>query len=208
MIYKKLHLVLIGILLSLAGYAQEKTMNSVRVSGIVVDADDHEAVPYVNISVLGTMYGSAADNNGYFSLFMNPGDTLLFSSVGYRDAVFIMPYELTSDQYSLVQLMRKETVQLEELVVFPWPTVEQLEEAFLELDPESEVDQLITEVQRNLETMVDKSLRSEYYYDQMRYNKLYELHGKVPPNNFLNPFQWAEFLRDVRNGTLIDENED
>lgn len=181
-------------------YGQEENLNGVRISGVVVDADDHRSVPYVNISISGTMYGSAADNNGYFSLFINPGDTLLFSAIGYRKSTFIMPFEVNTDQYSLVQLMRKETVLLNEVVVFPWPTIEVFEKTFLEAEPERGMEDIIREVKRDLKKTVNKNERNKYYYDQMRYNKLYELHGDLPPNNFLNPFRWANFIRDLTEG--------
>jgi hypothetical protein len=181
-------------------YGQEEKLNGVRISGVVVDADDHEPVPYVNINISGTMYGAAADNNGYFSLFINPGDTLLFSAIGYRKSTFIMPFEVTTDNYSLVQLMRQETVLLNEVVVFPWPTIESLEQAFLEAEPEQGMEDIIREVKKDLKETVNESERNEYYYDQMRYNKLYELHGDIPPNNFLNPSRWANFIRDLKKG--------
>jgi hypothetical protein len=34
------------------------------------------------------------------------------------------------------------------------------------------------------------------YYDQWRYARLYEMTGIVPPNNFLNPMTWSNFIRD------------
>lgn len=199
-----IHFLLIGVALmaTLSARAQNKnkSVNSVRVTGVVLDADDHKAIPYVNIRIAGTMYGTAADNNGYFSIFINSGDTLRFSSIGYQEAVFIMPYKLSSNQYSLMQLMRKETVMLSEVVVFPWPSIESFEEAFLDVKPHRNMDDLVFEVQRDIKKTVNKNEQYEYYYDQMRYNKLYELHGEIPPNNFLNPIRWANFIRDIDSG--------
>ena len=75
-----LMLFLFILLAGVSGYGQKKAPNPVRVSGVVLDADDREQISYVSIRIAGTMYGTAADNNGYFSIFINPGDTLLFSS--------------------------------------------------------------------------------------------------------------------------------
>lgn len=178
----------------------------VRLTGIVADADTGEAIPYVNIRIAGTQYGTSADNAGYFSMFMSPGDTLLFSSIGYRDAAFIMPYNLESDTYSLVQLMRKQTVMLEEVVVFPWPTIESFKAAFMEVDvtPDT-MEELIREVRIDYSQLADEATKSEYYYDQMRYQRLYELHNRVPPNNFLNPMRWSNFIRDLKKKDNEDE---
>lgn len=188
--------------------AQNKTGNPVRVSGVVLDADDRKEIPYTSVRISGTMYGTAADNNGYFSLFINAGDTLKFSSIGFNDAVFIMPYNLKSEQYSLVQLMRKETMMLNEVIVFPWPDLKNFEKAFLDAKTKRNMDDLVFEVQRDLRETVDDNEKYEYYYDQMRYNKLYELHGMIPPNNFLNPIRWSNFLQDVKEGKVDNKKKD
>ena len=182
--------------------AQQIGIDPVRVVGVMVDADDRKELPYVNIRVKGTQYGTSSDNNGYFSIFINPGDTLAFSSVGYKEAVFVMPFDSKGSQYSLIQLMRKETVLLEEVLVFPWPTMDNFKKAFLDIKPKRNMDDLVFEVQRDIKETVKEERLYEYYYDQMRYNRLYELHREVPPNNFLNPIRWSNFMRDIKEGKL------
>ena len=182
--------------------AQQIGIDPVRVVGVMVDADDRKELPYVNIRVKGTQYGTSSDNNGYFSIFINPGDTLAFSSVGYKEAVFVMPFDSKGSQYSLIQLMRKETVLLEEVLVFPWPTMDNFKKAFLDIKPKRNMDDLVVEVQRDIKETVKEERLYEYYYDQMRYNRLYELHREVPPNNFLNPIRWSNFMRDIKEGKL------
>lgn len=186
---------------------QKTPSKAVRVVGVVVDADDHVAVPYVNIAIAGTHYGTSADASGYFSIFINPGDTLLFSSIGYRNAAFVMPFNLGGDEYSLLQLMRKETVMLSEVVVFPWPSLKTFEEAFLDTKPQRDMSDLVLEVQRDIKQTVDENEQYEYYYEQMRYNRLYELHGEIPPNNFLNPIRWSNFIKDVREGKIKNKKD-
>lgn len=178
--------------------AQQVETETVRLSGILLDADNRQEVPYASVRIAGTQYGTSSDNSGYFSIFISPGDTLLFSSIGYRDAAFIMPYTVTSETYSLVQLMRKETILLEEVVIFPWPTLKNFEQAFLDTQPkENPKESLIKEVKLGLNETLEKSEKSEYYHDQMRYQHLYEITGQIPPNNFLNPMRWSNFIKDM-----------
>lgn len=173
--------------------------DAVRLTGIVLDAESRNEVPYVSIRIAGTQYGTSSDNTGYFSIFINPGDTLLFSSIGYQDAAFIMPYTVNAKTYSLVQVMRKESMLLEEVVVFPWPTLKNFERAFLDTKPkENPTESLIKEVKLSIDGTLDKSEQSEYYHEQMRYQHLYEITGQIPPNNFLNPMRWSNFIRDIR----------
>ena len=201
---KKIALLVFGSWWVLMGsvQAQKIGIDPVRVVGVMVDADDRKELPYVNIRVKGTQYGTSSDNNGYFSIFINPGDTLAFSSVGYKEAVFVMPFDSKGSQYSLIQLMRKETVLLEEVLVFPWPTMDNFKKAFLDIKPKRNMDDLVFEVQRDIKETVKEERLYEYYYDQMRYNRLYELHREVPPNNFLNPIRWSNFMRDIKEGKL------
>ncbi len=201
---KKIALLVFGSWWVLMGpvQAQKIGIDPVRVVGVMVDADDRKELPYVNIRVKGTQYGTPSDNNGYFSIFINPGDTLAFSSVGYKEAVFVMPFDSKGSQYSLIQLMRKETVLLEEVLVFPWPTMDNFKKAFLDIKPKRNMDDLVFEVQRDIKETVKEERLYEYYYDQMRYNRLYELHREVPPNNFLNPIRWSNFMRDIKEGKL------
>jgi len=207
-INKRLYVMAFFMVLSLSVVAQVKT-EAVRLSGIVLDADTRMEVPYASIQISGTQYGTSSDNSGYFSLFMNPGDTLVFSSIGYQDAAFVMPFQLGSNSYSLIQLMKKDTLLLEEVVVFPWPTLENFEKAFLDTQPKhSEMEHVVEEVKRDLSNQVDATRKTDYYYEQMRYQKLYELQGTVPPNNFLNPMRWSNFIRDVKSGRLKQNEEE
>ncbi|MBL3656624.1 carboxypeptidase-like regulatory domain-containing protein [Fulvivirga sediminis] len=204
---RKAGLIFAILLISSAVMAQ-KTANSVRVVGMVLHADNRESLPYVSVQIKGTMYGTSTDNSGYFTVFINPGDTLNFSSIGYNQGVFIMPFELHSDHYSLVQLMRKETVLLNEVVVFPWPSVDSFEKAFLDTKPKKGMEDLVHEVKRDINKTVDENTKSDYYYDQMRYNRLYELTGQMPPNNFLNPMRWSNFFRDLKEDEISNKRTD
>ncbi len=171
--------------------------NPILLTGVVMDADQQKALPYVNIQLGQTVYGTASDSNGYFSIFINPGDTLRFTSVGYKPAYFIMPFEVSNKRYSLIQLMRQEAILLPEVVVFPWPTMDHFKDAFLDVKlPVTEQD-VVREFQREVQQDVKANELNEYQADQMRYQRLYELNQIFPPNNFLNPMRWSNFVKDV-----------
>ena len=184
----------------------KKPEKSYLLTGVVMDLEERSAMPYVNVRIKNTgYYGTATDIHGYFSLFVNPGDTLEFSYVGYEDATFIMPFELDEEQYTLLQLMHKDTLLLEEVVVFPWPEYHHFTDAFLdELPPEDYMD-LVKEVNRDLDENLNDVEKSQYYYKQQRYQRLFRMHRIFPPYNFLNPERWADFIRDI---STEDEGED
>jgi len=177
--------------------AQRQARNPILLTGVVMEADQQKPLPYVNIQLNNTIYGTASDSNGYFSIFVNPGDTLHFSSIGYREATFVMPFNVTNSRYSLIQLLRQETILLNEVVVFPWPTIDQFKEAFLDADLPPNQDDLVREVKGDIREDVEKFELGEYEADQMRYQRLYELNEIFPPNNFLSPMRWSDFIRSV-----------
>lgn len=171
--------------------------NGVLLTGMVLDADTRNPMPYVNIQVKNTAYGTASDVNGYFSLFISPGDTLLFSYIGYADARFVMPPVLTKNNYSLIQLMRQSSVVLSEVVIFPWPELENFKQAFLDVEPPRNMDDMVREVQLGIMEENQEHNLGEYEADQRRYQRLYELNHIFPPNNFLNPMRWNQFIRSL-----------
>ncbi|MDR2907919.1 MAG: carboxypeptidase-like regulatory domain-containing protein, partial [Bacteroidales bacterium] len=86
MVYCAIKRLVIFFILLMAGYAavsqlSEDSRKVVQISGIVLNNTDLEPIPYVNVSVKGTLRGTSADIHGFFSLVTYAGDLLMFSSV-------------------------------------------------------------------------------------------------------------------------------
>lgn len=175
----------------------------IQISGIVVEADSLIPIPFASVTVKHSGRGGIADEYGHFSLLAKELDTLVFSNVGFRTATFVVPPGLSQRNYGLVQTMVRDTVILEELVIFPWPTPEEFEAAFLSLQPKDNREARTLRAKRNLQQSLDAQMQAEkFYYDQMRYSRLYELTGEAPPNNFLNPITWSNFIKDWKSGAF------
>ena len=188
---------MMGVLLSTQ--AQKLEDNLVRVTGVVIDADDPKEIPYANIRIKGSNFGTVSNSEGNFSILMDLGDTLVFSYVGYRQAAFILPPNLEHTSYALIQLMRRDTIMLEEVVVFPWPEFDDFKQVFMETKTKKNLDDLGFKVKRDFKDWSKEEYEeNKYMYDQYRYNRLYDLHGTIAPNNFLNPLKWSDFVRDIR----------
>ena len=73
---------------SLHAYAQNK------LTGVVIDDNDHKPVPYVSIGVTSTPNGTVSNDVGAFSITLDNkvtnNDTLKFSSIGYRSEAFLI----------------------------------------------------------------------------------------------------------------------
>lgn len=177
----------------------------IQFSGVVVEGDSLRPVPYVSIIVKNTNRGTVSDYFGYFSFVAQSSDTIEFSAIGLRPAKFIIPDTLTTSTYSLIQVLRTDTVYLKETVVYPWPTKEQFKSAFLALQlPEddlarAEKNMVRADMKERMTGMaMDASLN--YKYSTQQYQSRLYYAGQLPPNNLLNPIAWSKFIKAWQNG--------
>lgn len=206
-IYRCLFL-LTGLLLAASAKAQPSVPRGlVQFSGVVVEGDSLKPVPFTAIVIRNSNRGTVSDYYGYFSFVAQKGDTIDFSSIGYKRATFVIPDTLTINKYSLIQVVRPDTILLQETVIYPWPTKEQFREAFLQLElPEDDMDR----ARKNLENaamkdkingvVMDGSMNYRHMMQQQQ-SRLYYA-GQLPPNNLLNPIAWAKFIQAWKNGDL------
>lgn len=213
-----LYILAITFFFPLFASAQKKTVawqdgkhDLVQFSGVVVEGDSLKPIPYTSIIVQNGYRGTVSDYFGYFSFVAQEGDTLEFSAIGFQSAFFIIPDTLTTYKYSLIQVLKMDTISLPTTDVYPWPTKEQFKKAFLALElPEDD----ITRADRNMarsdskERMtgmaMDASLNYKYSMQQYQ-SKLYYA-GQLPPNNLLNPIAWAKFIKAWKNGDFKKKN--
>lgn len=180
--------------------AQDK--KGITITGVLLQADSLLTIPYVAVSVKNNFRGTVSNNLGHFSIVVDKFDTLEFSAIGYKTAHFVVP-DLVDSDYSLIQLLTKETIVLEEVEVVAWPDEASFIRAFHNYQIPRGEDDRIFEMKKELgDVLQDQYEKDKYYYDQMRYSKLYNTTGFTPPNNFLNPISWSNFIRDWRGGAF------
>tara|TARA_B100001142_G_C14292053_1_gene639401 strand:- start:223 stop:843 length:621 start_codon:yes stop_codon:yes gene_type:complete len=184
-------------------YSQDK---SVQLTGIIVSNDSLLTVPFANIFVKYDNIGTISDFYGYFSLVASKGDTIIFSCLGYKKEIFIIP-EFTEEKFiTIVQKLETDTILLDETNVYPWPSRDQFKQAFLTADID---DDAIERAKRNIDNaFVDimiadmpndgkESFRS--FMDDM-YQQQYIMMGNPTIIPILNPFAWAAFIKAWQDG--------
>jgi len=200
-------LVLFG--LALGSSAQDV----VQFSGIVVTGDSLNAVPYTNIIVESTNRGTTSDYFGYFSFVAQELDTIVFSALGFRQSRFIIPDSLEDARYSLIQVLSPDTVQLGEVVVYPWPSREAFKDAFINARPSDDdyvraANNLAPSKMLVMMETMDRDGYSNYKLGQREYaNQLYYA-GQAPPINVLSPIAWAKFINALKTGELKEKKPD
>lgn len=212
------HIIIIGLLLTIFGLnssqAQTTDDDLIQFSGVVVSQDSISPVPFATVMIANTSRGTTTDYYGYFSFVAHKGDTIVFSSVGYKKSNFIVPDSLNGSYYSLIHSMTRDTVQIETIDVFPWPSAEDFKEAFLSLNiPDDDLEiarknlnpELLEERAEampmtgsmNFKWQMQQKSNQLYYAGQSRMNNL---------SNLLNPIAWAKFIEAWKRGDFKRED--
>lgn len=204
----------LGLLLSLyaAAFAQTQksqagNSNFIQFSGVVLDQDSLFPIPYVSILVKGTNRGVVTDFYGFFSMVIKPGDELEFYSMSHKRRTYKVDDTLRSKYYYAIQVLTRDTIQLETVEVYPWPTKEEFRRAFLALNlNDTDVDRAGRNLSREelsyLERTQGATASESYKYAmQTYYTKVYTS-GQQPEFTLLNPVKWAEFIEAWRSGKL------
>ncbi len=195
------------LLASLNISAQNNEPELVQFSGMVLDGSDVQLypIPFTNVIVKGKGRGTFTDFRGFFSIVVEKGDVIEFSSVGYKNIEFIIPDTFANDRYSVVQLMTRDVVNLPETVVFPWPSREHFKVEFLAMDVTSEMQERALEnlAKESLDRMrnqvpSDGNEAADFYLRRQASNYYYI--GQTPPMNIFNPRAWADFFKSWKNG--------
>src|ERR1700692_3084339 len=73
----------------------------VQVYGFVMTADSLQGIPSVSISVHGRRQGTVTNEQGVFDIALLKGDTIEFSSIGYKSKTVIVPSDIKGNLYSM-----------------------------------------------------------------------------------------------------------
>lgn len=200
-------ILILGLFTQSALAQQADSDDLVQFSGMVLDGSTEELfpVPYTNILVKNKGRGTYSDFQGFFSIVVEKGDTMVFSAVGYETVEFEIPPDMEDNRYSLVQLMTQDAINLPETVVFPWPSREHFKLEFLAMDVTPELQERAT---RNLANETLARMRNEVatdgrenanYYMRQQARDYYHI-GQQPPMNIFNPVAWKKFFDAWKNG--------
>jgi hypothetical protein len=185
----------------------------VQFSGVVVKAEDLSPVSYTTVRIKNSRRGTVSDFHGYFSIVAMRNDTLTFSAVGHKKNEFVVPDTITQKRYSLIHVMDADTIMLEPTVIYPWPTVEAFERAFVELDiPDDDLE--IARKNLSKAEMRDRAFHFKMdgsmnfrHQMQQRTDRLYYA-GQTQPITIFNPFAWAQFIQAWKEGKFKNNRED
>lgn len=98
--------------------AQKIRNDSIFFTGAVMDQEALSTLPYSHYRVNKKQAGTT-NSHGRFSFWVNAGDTIQYSYVGYHDVKIIVSDSLKQDSYLFGVFMAKDTITLQEVLILP-----------------------------------------------------------------------------------------
>jgi hypothetical protein len=188
----------------------QKEDKLVQFSGVVVNAESLDPLPYTTILIKNTNRGTIADYYGFFSFVAQQGDTISFTSVGFKRTQFIIPTDLEESKFSLIQVLHSDTVTLPEAQIYSWPSREQFKHAFMSLNiPDDDLERARRNMAKDLMAERFNAMPmdgSMNYRNQMQQHqsRIYYA-GQAPPISLLNPAAWANFVKAWKEGDFKED---
>ncbi len=188
------------------GQGQDK---SVIFSGRVVADRSSEFLPNAYVFNPQSGRGTLTDDFGSFSLYVYPGDSIIFTYVGYKKKYYIIPRTNEQTQVATI-FMTEDSKMLAEVKIYPYRTEEEFKKAFLDMKVDNEAGRRA--LAKNLEQskLNVLALRAglsgagnfRNFSDQMTFSAANRSFAQSPLMAFTNPFAWANFIKSIKNGDL------
>jgi hypothetical protein len=177
----------------------------VEIYGVIMTADSLKAIPSVSIVVKGGNQGTYSNEQGVFSLVVLKGESIEFTSVGYKPILYTIPDTVSTNQVSMVQLMVQDAQYLPATVIRARPTREQFERDFVNTPvPDDDIEIARQNNSAATRRMLARSLPANATEAASTYLKnsaqKYYYQGQAPPMNIFNPVAWADFIQAWKRG--------
>ena len=190
----KLKLIILTILLltlsaitPISGQVNTLKRSKIFITGAVYDSETKEPLTNAHFTIHKSENYSTF-SNGKFSLFGNPGDTISYRYLGYKEMKVIIPDTLKQLEYLMGVFMPKDTILIPEIVIFPrvdsYPSI--VKEVKIS-------EQMINQAQKNVDKATEQGLTQpvKKYDADMNARKTlrgYEMHAQnkgllVSPEN-------------------------
>jgi len=184
------------------------------VSGVILAQDSaRQTIPNAKIQVKGRPLVAESGADGFFSIAAVPGDSIVFRRFGFAPEKLWVPDSLQGDSYLAVIEMTWNTLELEEVTLYPWPRPEDLNRELLAMEIKT------TERDIALRNLAIQSLKEQARAmgmdagEMQRYimtaqaqsvhnaNRYYGSNGGTAILGRLSdPFAWSQFFNALKRG--------
>ncbi len=181
-----------------------KKKNIIQFTGVVFAPDSNSVIPGVHVYVPTAGRGTTTNPYGFFTLPVLEGDSIVFSSIGFRRNHFIVPEHNEETSLKVVITMEEDLTLLDEVEVFPYPTEAMFKEAILALEMPYQKQYnnmnawLSSEYMNSAYGQLNQSANAnhQYYLEMQRQSG--QGRYMAPQNNLLNPWAWAKAIKSLK----------
>lgn len=184
----------------------------VQVSGVILTRDTSlQTIPNARLWIQGRSTTTTSGDDGFFSITAVPGDTLRFRRFGFEDERLWVPDTLHGRSYLASVFMRWNTLELDEVTLYPWPRPEDLNRELLRMRIETTERDValqnlaIQALKEKAALMGMSSNEMQRYIIQAQEQQLYNsgrYYGSDGASAILgrlsNPFAWAQFFQSLK----------
>jgi hypothetical protein len=184
----------------------------VQVSGVVLTQDSTlQTVPNARLWVAKRGTTTTTGDDGFFSITAVPGDTLKFRRFGFEEEQLWIPDTLHGKSYLATVFLRWNRIELDEVVLYPWPRPEDLNRELLRMEIETTQRDValrnlaIQALKEKAAAMGMSSNEMQRYIIQAQEQQLYNS-GRYYGSNgatailgrLSDPFAWAQFFESLK----------
>jgi hypothetical protein len=176
-------------------------------SGFVIDGKTDEPLPGAYIINERAGRGTLSNGKGYFLIDVFPGDSLVFSYLGFKKQYHIIPKTVTLNYSAVVELMENATM-LKEVKVYPFRNEEEFKLALIEMElPDARERAILDEnfSKSNLEramALQGMGASANYRYAMNQQLMRIQSQNQMTMNPLLDVFSWGNFIKSVKDGTF------
>lgn len=120
--------------------------------GTVVNGESNELLIGAHL-IASQNTGAKTDETGTFSIVVFPNDTIRISYVGYKTLYYVVPFQ-EKGKYLIKFKLYTDSISLNEVEIFPWPSYDEFKKAFAELkshEPEIKMEGVKLYQDRNIQ---------------------------------------------------------
>ncbi len=180
-------------------------------SGFVIDGKNDEPLPGAYIINERAGRGTLTNEKGYFVINVFPGDSLVFSYLGFKKQYHIIPRDVMLS-YSAVVELNEDAKMLKEVKVYPFSNEEEFKLALIEMElPDARERGYMEEnlSRENLDraiAMQGMSADANYRYAMTQQLRHIQNQSTITTNPLLNPMAWSSFIRSIKDGTFSNKS--
>jgi hypothetical protein len=183
--------------------AQHKEGDLVQLTGRIVDKLS-QPLPYAHILVLNNYRGTITDIDGKYSLVTQKHDSIMFSTVGFKRKIIVIPDNLNEPFHTLDIILEQDTLVIAKVEIYPWKSYEEFKEAFINLKlPEDDMERARKNIALlKTQIILDETPNARENFQNIlnqQYKETFR-QGTYPTYQLFNAFAWAEFFEALKRG--------